>query len=844
MKNFRIFILALFVLTLALAIVGCEENSDGHSHSFEEVGRVDATCGADGVLTLKCSCGEEKTETLPKTGEHNKGKTVEEILPTCSDRGYTTFACSVCGELMTESVDAKGHSEVSYEAVAPTCTKVGYEGGTYCSDCGLEMSARTKIPATNLHTVQNMPGSVAATCTTPGYEGGTYCTTCQSILSTGREIPPTGIHTEVVDLGYAASCTSDGMTNGKHCTVCSTVTLPKEIIPALTHNYEYEIVREPEYLVDGEGKYTCSHCGDTYTEPIPALPYLPDDIWDGTRALGFASGEGTEQSPYVIETAEQLAYFAAQVNNGNTYLDQYVCLGKDIIINDLSNYASWATNPPANSWTPIGHVDAGVGFCGNFNGNGYSVRGIYSVGSTASGLFGRVNKGVIENVNVTEAYIRSTANVAGGIVGDVDASDSRISILSCGFEGTVISPVHAGGIVGYARCGWYGNQTASSRTDHSGYITVSNCTSYGTVRSSTDTIDSGRTFGGIVGHVRYTCGGIKIESCYNAASVTSNGYAGGIVGRIVTSDGYPGSFYAVIEGCQNDGGISGACYTGGISAYVSVSASVHGYPTNYCTVTGCINNGEIIKTSADESSVGGLFGALRCASGTQSAQLSDSYNTGSVKVESTAYQVGGLVGSLYFEANDSNVSACYNEGNVSAASSRYTGGLFGQTSISRYNGCLIDSCYNSGDVTSLGNNVGGITGYVEEVAYTNVYNTGDVSGEMNVGGVFGYMGNGTLDACYNAGKVKGSQYYVGAIVGCYFDSASVSCAYYLSGCAKDGADNRQGAFGQEEYTTGNMLGSVSAENMTVSQSFDGFDFDTVWTCDGYNCPTLMLFADQ
>jgi hypothetical protein len=147
-------------------------------------------------------------------------------------------------------------------------------------------------------------------------------------------------------------------------------------------------------------------------------------------------------------------------------------------------------------------------------------------------------------------------------------------------------------------------------------------------------------------------------------------------------------------------------------------------------------------------------------------------------------------------------------------------------------------------VISSGNNVGGIAGYVEEVAYTNVYNTGDVSGEMNVGGVFGYMGNGTLDACYNAGAVKGSQYYVGAIVGCYFDSASVSCAYYLSGCAKDGADNRQGAFGQEEYTTGNMLGSVSAENMTVSQSFDGFDFDTVWTCDGYTYPTLWMLAQE
>jgi hypothetical protein len=298
----------------------------------------------------------------------------------------------------------------------------------------------------------------------------------------------------------------------------------------------------------------------------------------------------------------------------------------------------------------------------------------------------------------------------------------------------------------------------------------------------------------------------------------------------------------VIERCQNDGVISGASYTGGISGYVSIGADVYGYSTNYCTVAHCVNTGDIIKTSTDESSVGGLFGVLRCASNTQAAQLSDSYNTGSVTVTDAAHQIGGIAGSIDFEAISNQVYACYNTGNISAASSKYTGGLFGQTSVSWRYTFTIDSCYNSGNVTAQGINVGGITGYTEETIYTNVYNTGDVSGVMNVGGIFGYMGNGSVEYCYNAGAVKGTETYVGAICGQHLDSASVSYAYYLSGCAKDGADNRQGAYGLPDYATGDMQGSISGENMTVSQSFNGFDFDTVWICDGYTYPMLKIFG--
>ena len=49
------------------------------------------------------------------------------------------------------------------------------------------------------------------------------------------------------------------------------------VVPALGHDYKGEVTKEP--TVDAEGKmtYTCSRCGDTYTEPIEKE--IPEGLW-------------------------------------------------------------------------------------------------------------------------------------------------------------------------------------------------------------------------------------------------------------------------------------------------------------------------------------------------------------------------------------------------------------------------------------------------------------------------------------------------------------------------------------------------------------------------------------
>ena len=55
-----------------------------------------------------------------------------------------------------------------------------------------------------------------------------------------------------------------------------------------------------------------------------------DAPWSDAASEGFKEGDGTEATPYLIENAEQLAYFAEQVNSGNTFEGKYIKVVDDI----------------------------------------------------------------------------------------------------------------------------------------------------------------------------------------------------------------------------------------------------------------------------------------------------------------------------------------------------------------------------------------------------------------------------------------------------------------------------------------------------------------------------------
>ena len=108
---------------------------------------------------------------------------------------------------------------------------------------------------------------------------------------------------------------------------------------------------------------------------VPVSARAETDVWNGTIASGFAGGTGTENDPYQISTAAQLAYFAKTVNEGQPYNGLYIVLKNDLNLNN-------------KEWIPIG-TDSNP-FRGNFDGGNHTVTRMQISNSSVDyvGLFG------------------------------------------------------------------------------------------------------------------------------------------------------------------------------------------------------------------------------------------------------------------------------------------------------------------------------------------------------------------------------------------------------------------------------------------------------------------------
>lgn len=87
--------------------------------------------------------------------------------PTCTQSGYTTYTCTVCGDQYTADVTAAtGHTEVADAAVEATCQSTGLTEGSHCSECGEILVAQTVIAAVEC---DFQPVVTPPTCTERGY---------------------------------------------------------------------------------------------------------------------------------------------------------------------------------------------------------------------------------------------------------------------------------------------------------------------------------------------------------------------------------------------------------------------------------------------------------------------------------------------------------------------------------------------------------------------------------------------------------------------------------------------------------------------------------------------------
>ena len=175
------------------------------------------------------------------------------------------------------------------------------------------------------------------------------------------------------------------------------------------------------------------------------MPLAAQTYWDGTADKNLP-GDGTEASPYLISTPEQLAGLAERTNvDKEDFAGKYIKLTADIYLTDYSdpNTENW------NEWHPIAHewwknesegggIDYGY-FRGHFDGDGHTVYNLYYNGGqnwgedwdpedpffdpaaflgtldvTAfnRGLFCNVDGGTIENLNIGDARMNGVGKVA------------------------------------------------------------------------------------------------------------------------------------------------------------------------------------------------------------------------------------------------------------------------------------------------------------------------------------------------------------------------------------------------------------------------------------------------
>lgn len=331
-------------------------------------------------------------------------------------------------------------------------------------------------------------------------------------------------------------------------------------------------------------------------------------------------------------------------------------------------------------------------------------------------------------------------------------------------------------------------------------------------------------FSGIFDGNGHTIKGLYMEAA-DSAYTGLFGYNSGTVQNLRLVD-------VNITGDRNVGGIAG--YNKGtlincsVAGYVEVkdcfdpkdygAGGIAG--VNYGNIKDCASTCSV--TVGEENWGSPAAGGI---AGQHYGTISGCHNTGSVW--SKAY-AGGIAGK-----SEGSISYCYNTGNICAFAR--AGGIVGRCEEE----ATISSCYNTGSVSNGTPNIsnasaGGLAGYNYGIV-SNCYNTGSINSNYETGGIAG-ENTGAIRNCYNVGSTTGYS-FVGGIAGLNFLTnevyGTVSGCYYLNATAR-GVD-------ASRYMSDPAV-LCPGQQMENQETFEGFDFDSVWTMDGnknYPYPQLQ-----
>ncbi|MFR7511413.1 MAG: dockerin type I repeat-containing protein, partial [Muribaculaceae bacterium] len=235
---------------------------------------------------------------------------------------------------------------------------------------------------------------------------------------------------------------------------------------------------------------------------------------------------------YEIGNYGNLVWFQQYVDAGNININAK--LTANIVANEnLLDSSGNVQGTPKYNWIPIGKVysNESNSYNGIFDGDGYSISGLYANGTGESlGFFSQVYKCTIKNLSIVDSYFgESSCYYVGSFVGNGSGN-----IENCYSNATIVGEYYCGGIVGETYC------------------TISNCLYNGkiTAKGSSNAIASDTYNYGTITNCYYNenCG----LSSSRATSVTDDQLSSGEVAYLLNSDQSAINWYQNVDRGEKD----------------------------------------------------------------------------------------------------------------------------------------------------------------------------------------------------------------------------------------------------------------------------------------------------
>ena len=404
-------------------------------------------------------------------------------------------------------------------------------------------------------------------------------------------------------------------------------------------------------------------------------------VWNGTVASKYREGNGSESNPYIISNGAELAYFSKELQTTD-YSNTYFKLHNDIVLNDgvfnynetdgiqyiLNNTTYYLNEYTNNYYDNSNHTGNSIGninvfnslnnFKGHFDGNFYTIYGLYITSSNVEELALFTNlQGQIENL-----YVENSLIYGGNITGGIASKAHNSEVTNVLYNGYVI-----------------GSNTAFTKTIS---IDIENQSfsvgSLSNIAIALPFIDGQVVSSTLSGNA--VINGEQTTLSLNNKSVTGGNFEIDLGSTLLTSIPV----------------LSESLETGG--ATIELTDLTYSVTYNYATAGGLIASADNtnINNSINKANIygnltsGGLVGIAN------SVNITQSYNTGSINSSNIG---AGLVGSVK-QSNNTLISNSYNSGNINAING---GGLIG--SIEYNNSVTINNVFNASITDYAINNI-------------------------------------------------------------------------------------------------------------------------------------------